>query len=273
MNTRVMVSSLATLLGCALAVSAQTTPPAGTPTVSLSPASLLPPRPAESAISFLNKRVDNINWVEKPLEEVMDWFREEAEGTVDVMARWTALSVETIDKDSLVTLSLRSATIAEVLQEVLDLLSEDGALGFHAYNDKLKISTRADFDKKMYLRTYDATDILFPVRDMGQEAPQIDLQNTQSSGGGGGGGGGQSVFSGAGGGSGGSQQGGEQAEQEFQTRLKELATLIQNTIAPESWAVGQTGGKGRINVFNRALIVLATIEVHETIQGTFSFDD
>ena len=41
-----------------------------------------------------------------------------------VVARWSALGVESVDADSLVTLKLSHLTVAEVLNEVLDELSE-----------------------------------------------------------------------------------------------------------------------------------------------------
>ena len=270
LNKRMIVGSITILFGNALALSTRAAPPADSTSISAGSAGLLPARPAEPAIALLAKRVDGVNWIEKPLEEVFEWFKEEAEGAVDVIPRWTALNTESVDEDSLVTLSLRGATLGEVLQEVLDLLSEDGALGFHAYHDKLRISTKTDFDRKLYLRVYDVNDILFRVPDMGQDAPQIDLQTVATSGSGGGGGG-QSVFSGAGGGS--QQTGGEQAEQEFNTQLQALATLIQDVVAPETWATGATGGRGRIRVFNRSLVVSNTIEVHETIAGSFTYED
>jgi len=268
LTQRTFLTSFSVVLVSAMLVSAQAPARVNQPGAS----ALEPLRGVDSAIALLDKRVQNVAWVDKPLEEVIDWFRDQSGGQVDVIMRWTALSVESVDRDSLVSLNLRNAKVSEVLQEVLDHLSEDGSLAFHAWRDRLKISTQSDFDRRLYLRVYDATDILFRVPDMGQDSPEIDLQQTTGGGGGGGGGGGQSVFSGGGGGGGGSTQGGEQAEQEFRERLQELATLIQDTISPATWAAGQAGGRGTVRVFNRSLVVLNTIEVHETIAGNFVFD-
>lgn len=239
---------------------------------SLQHARMLPPTSA-AAVALLKKRVEEVDWVETPLEEVVSWLRDESEDQVNVVARWSALGVESVDADSLVTLKLRRLTVAEVLNEVLDELSEDGALTYHAIGNTLKISTRADFDRKLYVRVYDVTDLLMRVEDFGQSAPQIDLQNQQrSGGGGGGGGGGQSVFQG-----GSSQEqklGGQQADQELLERLTDLSTMITSTIAPQSWQTsGNAGAPGQITPYNRSLIVLNTIEVHENITGLFSFED
>ncbi|MEK7757912.1 MAG: hypothetical protein AAB385_11940, partial [Planctomycetota bacterium] len=97
-------------------------------------------------------------------------------------------------------------------------------------------------------------------------------------------GGGQSVFGGAGGGQTGNQdnESGQQAEQLLEQRLTKLKELIQRTIAPETWDLtGQqggatqaagAGGRGRIEVYSRSLVISNTIEVHEAIAGAFSFE-
>lgn len=225
----------------------------------------------ESAINLLNKRVETIAWEEEPFEQVIDWLKQEGENMVNIVVRWGPLSVESIDRDTPVSLELNNTTVAETLVEVLELLSDSGELRFHAIRNTLRISTKADTDRKKFVRVYDVTDILFRVRDFGEAAPNIDLQNTSS--GGGGGGGGQSVFQG---GSGGQEQtGGDQEEQELEERLEELRDLIQETIAPETWdtATGAVAGTGRIRTYRRSLVVYNTIEVHEMISGTFSFGE
>ncbi len=237
----------------------------------------------DAAISLLDKRVERVDWVDKPFEGVIDWMRDESEGQVNVVPRWGPLSVESVDEDSLITLQLSNTSVGEVLIETIDQLSEDGALGFLAYENTLKISTRGDFDRKMYVRVYDATDLLFEVPDMGEAAPKIDLQKA-GKGGGGSGGGGQGVFGGAGGGGGEQSQGGEQAEQDRTERLERLRDMIMVAVAPSTWntigtsiATGQgaagAAGRGRISIYNSNLIVLNTIEVHEQLAGLFSFSD
>jgi hypothetical protein len=127
---------------------------------------------------------------------------------------------------------------------------------------------------------------MFRVPNFGQNAPQIDLQQAGQGGGGGGGGGAGSsrgVFSGAGGGQE-EEEGGEQAEQEMEERLERLRALIEQSIEPQSWdltgspsqqTMGQLGGggRGRIRVFNRSLVVTNTIEVHEQIAGWFAYGE
>ena len=47
--------------------------------------------------------------------------------------------------------------------------------------------------------------------------------------------------------------------------------LIETTIAPASWAITGTGGQGNIAIFNRSMVIHATIDVHEQIAGWFAF--
>jgi len=225
----------------------------------------------DTAAALLNMHVESVDWVETTFEEVIDWLRDLSEDRVNVIPRWSALSAESVAQESLITLKLKNVTVAEVLSEVLSQLSEDDTLGYHAARNNLRISTKQHFDRKLYVRIYDVTDILFRVYDFGEEAPQIDLQQTRG-GGQGGGGGGQSIFSGGSSGGGSSSQGGEQAEQEVEEQLNKMKALIEATIAPASWAIANTGGQGNIAIFNRSLVIYSTIDVHEQIAGWFAYD-
>ena len=240
------------------------------------------PAPSESFAvqALLRRRVDSIDWTDKPFEEVLDWVREQGEGRVNVVPKWGPLGVENVNRESLVTLRLNNTTVADVINETLEQLSETGDVQFRGIGNKLTLTSRQDFERKLYVRVYNATDILFRVPDFGQDAPRIDLAQQNSGGAGGGGGGGQSVFSSSGG-SGQENESDEQNQQRNEMRLTELRNLIEQTIAPESWDI-QTGaaggaqatgggGRGRIRVFNRSLVILNTIEVHEMIGGHFAF--
>ncbi len=227
--------------------------------------------PSYAAMQLLRKPVENIDWLDTPFEEVVDWLKAEGEDRVNVVPRWGQLSVESVDRDTLVTLQLNNTTVAEVLNEALENVSPDGEVRYQGIAHRLTISTRADFDRKMHVRIYPVADIMFHVPDFGRTAPNIDLQQTTS---GGQGGSGQSVFQGgAGSGQGGGEQSGQQAQQRLQERLGELRQLIEEVIAPDSWDTANTGGLGRIRIINRSLVVFNTIEVHEMIAGRFSFGD
>lgn len=272
MATRSVVFATVALMSLPLMATAQTAMPIGEATErpALSRETSGPHSGRESsqaALRLLRTPVDKVEWLDSPMEEVVDWLRDKGEGRVNVIPRWGQLNVEGVDRDTLVTLQINNTTVAQVLNEVLEHISPDGEVRYQAMGNTLRISTKADFDRKMFLKVYDVTDILFIVPNFGRTAPNIDLQRTNTGGGGGGGGGGQSVFQG---GSGGSQEeSGQQTEQEFEKKLQDLRKIIEETVEPNSWDTATTGGRGRIRVFNRSLIVYNTIEVHEKIAGRF----
>ena len=241
---------------------------------------------SRAAETLLRKRVDTIDWTDKTFEDVLDWLRDNGEGRVNIVPKWGPLGVENVNRETTVTLQLNNTTVADVLNEALEQLSEDGEIRYRGIDNKLTISTRQDFERKLYVRVYNATDLLFRVPDFGRGAPIIDLQRSAGRGGGGaggGGGGGQSIFGGAGGGQSGNEdnESGQQAEQEIEQRLTKLRELIQRTIAPETWDLtgiqgastqaAAAGGRGRIEIYSRSLVISNTIEVHEAIAGAFSF--
>lgn len=250
------------------------------------------PAPTESLATeaLLQRRVENIEWTDKPFEEILDWIREQGEGRVNVVPKWGPLGVENVSRESFVTLRLNNTTVADVLNESLEQLSETGDVQYRGVGNKLTITTRQDFERKLYVRIYNVTDILFRVPDFGQDAPKIDLAQQNSGGSGGAGGGGQSIFSGSN--SGQTNESDQQNQQLNDVRLGQLRQLIAQTIAPATWdlaslaapvggaggggtaavnTAGAGGGQGRIRSYNRSLVVLNTIEVHEQIAGLFSF--
>ena len=280
MNRRICSAMIGSLF-VAVSVSAQTTwtSQSGLP---VSPSAFSQPLSANAVADVLSERVDSVDWVDRTFEEVIQWVRERGDARINIVPRWNHLGVEGISRDSLVTLQLNNTNVADVLNEALVQLSDSDEVRYRGLRNKLTISTRADFERKLHTKVYDVTDILFQVPDFGQGAPLIDLKRAAASGGGGGGGG-QTVF-GGGGGQGQEQiVGGEQAEQELEERLTKLRQLIEQSIEPQSWDLSGTpgqagggaagtggGGRGRIRIFNRSLVVTNTIEIHEQIAGFFS---
>lgn len=244
---------------------------------------------SQAAENLLNKRVDSIDWREKTFEEVLDWLRDQGEDRVNILPKWNSLNTENVNRDSPVSLRLDNTTVAEVLADVFELLSETGQVTYHGVGNKLTISTKQDFNRKLYTKVYDATDLMFRIPDFGQGIPQIDLQRAGQAAQGGGGG--QGVFQGGGGQQQEENQSGQQAEQTIFQRMGVLRNTIQNSVAPESWnrsgqtvtgpaggggggqlvlPAGTAPGPGRIEIFNRSLIITNTIEVHEMIADRFA---
>ena len=270
MRNRFCAVAVMAVLGFGAAVLAQTPVEPATPerpSALVTDTSAGGARQAKHAVAtLLRKRVESVDWSEAPFSEVIEWLENESDGRVNVIPRWSALGREGVDSETAVTVRLKNTIVESVLNEVLLTIKPEGELAYRGQENVLRISTRADFDTKMITRVYDISDIVIRIPDFGQNSPQIDLQQAGGRGGGGGGGGGRSVFTG---GASGSEQGesGEQAEQAMKTRLEEMARIIQETIAVDTWDLGQVGGRGRIRVHGRYMIIYNTIDVHEMIGG------
>ncbi len=237
----------------------------------------LQPRVRLSPIrALLLKRVEKVSWEEAPFREVLDWVKAQSteHGKVNVTAKWRALLIESVEQDTPVTIDLEDVNVAEVLAEVLDQLSDLDPITYIGINNRLKISTKSDFDSKLFTKIYNVDDIFFKVRNF-RGSPQIDLnQRQQNAGGGGGGGQGgqaqvQSIFGNTGGGGGNDDDDDDEGEDD--ERADEIIEWIQKTIEPDSWE--QNAGLGTAAVFNKMLTVRNTLEVHELLGGSFRFDD
>ncbi len=277
MRNRSFVGSIVVTLLCSSAVFAQTwgSGSSGSDVLGSAPRQLTGAEATAPVIHLLAKRVEGIDWDELTFDEVLSWLRDESDRKVNIIPRWAALAIEGIDEDKTVSLKLDNTTVGEVLTETLDQVDPNGAVTFRGERNTLRISTIQDFDRKLELRVYAVTDILFRIPDFSESAPQIDLQQASQSGGGGGGGGGQGVFSTAGGGGAQEELSEEGDDDDPEQILEDLAQLIRDTIEPLGWETGGQGGGGgganRIRGYGkRSLVVLAPISVHEQIGGWFS---
>ncbi len=232
-----------------------------------------------AVLRLLNKRVAQVQFDDESLEDALAWFREQ--GLKNIIVRWKLLDqVGEIGKDTAITLSLQDVTLGEALDVVLELISDAAStdqdrLTYHVFDGMLKISTRADFDRQVYTRTYYVEDLLYPISlnellpflQVGQsfayvseldpvvasgaaaQAPIIDVIDTGSFHGPGDPGYGQPDFEGM--------------------RTEELEKLVNllKQVRPQSWDEG--GGRGTITPFSDKLVISQTIELHEIIGGAF----
>jgi len=212
----------------------------------------------------LRKLVDKVDFQEQPLSDVLEWLREQ--GDINVVVVWRALPM--IDEDKSVTLLLKDATLAEVLNELMAQLDEEGNAMYRAQRNTIRISSKQDFNRKLFVRVYDVTDMLQRTPDYAESAPQIDM-NQVAQAGQGSGGGGRSIFTNTG--TNIATQQARQGEQEQTARVTTLVDLIQRSIEPLSWA--NVGGEGDITSFNTSIVVRNSVEVHEAIAGWFKLED
>ncbi len=214
-----------------------------------------------------------------PLEEALQWFKDQ--GLKNLVVRWKVLErLGDIDKSTPITLSLQDVTFGEALDMVLSLISDEtqtprDRLTYHVFDGMLKISTHADFDSRVYTRTYYVEDLLYPLMlnellpffQMGQQfayvaeldpvvasgaaaqRPIVDVIDTGVQHGPGDPGYGRPDFEGA-----------------RQEELDKLVALLKQ-VRPQSW--DEEGGNGTITPFGDKLVITQTIELHEIIGGAF----
>lgn len=222
-----------------------------------------------STLATLAKSVPEVDWEDTPLETIIEWLREQ--GAVNVVVRWRALQIDGIDPDSEVTLRLRNTTVGQALNYALEQLATiPGDIRYRTFGNALHISTKADFNQKMYVHAYSVADLLRTIRRF-TDAPEITLdQQGQGAAGRDGGGGAYTgpLLRRTG------REGGQNAERDNvdqvdDERMQELIELITATIEPDSWDL-TGGGRGSIRGYNgRVLVARNSIEVHELLGGSF----
>ena len=259
---RLLLALLVAVLGVTTAAPAQTGP--GTRDRQIR-RTTKPPKPKPNLRRFLRSRVSEIEWDDIPFGDVIEWTRDL--GKINVVVRWNVLNEQGIDEDSPVSLRLKNSAVATILSETLAQLSEGEELRYIGVGPTLTISTRADFNRKLYVKTYPVNDLLFRIPDY-LNAPEVNLQQGGGGGGAGGGSASQNPFQGGGGGGGGDDEDANARSE----RMKELIELIIEAIEPESWRVN--GGEGTIKSFNDSILVVrACLDVHEKLGGPLVLKD
>jgi uncharacterized membrane protein YgcG len=218
---------------------------------------------------LLRAKVDQVEWDDTPLSDVIDWVRER--GEMNVVVRWNVLEPAGVTPDSPVSLRLKDASLASVLSEALAGLSSTEEIRYLGVGNTLTISTREDLNRKMYVKAYPVNDLLFRIPEF-TDAPAVNIQQTGGGGGGAGGGSAsQNPFQGGAGGGGGGG-GGDEDTRTKKDRIADLIELIVSTVEPEAWR--ENGGQATIQAFGDSTIVVrASLEVHEKLGGPLLIEE
>ena len=192
--------------------------------------------------------------------EVLEGFflgRHELEIKVD----WDVLAASSanVTRDSKVNLELGHATVEDVLEDVLDQLSEQAQTGedilaFYVFEGKVKVATRGAFEKLIVTRIYnisfiargtphyiDAPELginrLIPF-DLAESPPNPNL----------------------------SPQAGtsRNPRRNFQELREQLIGMLKE-FQPDTWK--EHGGRGTISIMGNEIMIRQTAEMHELIGG------
>jgi len=190
-------------------------------------------------------------------------FMREISG-VNIVVKWKALEMAGIDKSTPVTVKLSGVTFEKALRVILDDVGGVTPLSHVLDEGVITISTKEDLSTLTVTRVYDIRDLIVRVPNF--TAPRIDLeevgQNAGNNAGGGGGGGG--LF-------GNDNEGDNENEENIPTRgeiIANIISLVQETIAPDSWR--PTGDIGSIRELQGQLVVTQTAENHQALQDLIS---
>ncbi len=220
-----------------------------------------------NTLAVLNQRIEEINFDEAPLDQVMSWLAEITK--LNVMVKWQVLEDNGIERDKPISIHAKNLRLSQILWMIMsEAGGTDVTLAYRASGNLLVLSTAKDLGSEMIVRVYDVSDLLVRLpRFTG--APNIDIQQVGQNAGTVGGGG-TNIFGGSTGTSStqddqqyGNQQAGIGGVDE--ETMQRLIDLIQTTIEPDTWAAN--GGEGTIQAFGPQLVVRNNILVHQLIGG------
>ena len=218
-------------------------PPPRRAAASASPSATRPRVDPLAAVRALHVVMPNIDVKELPFDEFCDWLARQS--GVNVLPRWPQLEKCGVKRDTPVTLTLKDATLAKALRDVLTALADEKSpLGFRAHENTITISSKADLDRLMIVKVYDIQDLIAQTpnfRGMIQDpGPGFQLR----------------------------EQPADDKLKGADEATRELVDLIIDHVYPDSWKVH--GGSGTISYLRGRLVVRNTPEVHEALGGQLS---
>ncbi len=263
----VSASVLASVAGLALAQgdapeAKGTTAPAAKAPENTAP-SIRPSGNASRDTLMRMQRVVNIELNETRLEDVMKFIIEQTGIETEVF--WKTDSGDGLDKEMLITLSIKSLTALEMLDKVLEKAADGSVENSWQMTPRgvMQIGPKSRLNKFKRVEIYDINDLLLivPTHD---NAPQVDLDKVLQSSGRGGGGSGGSPFTNLD-----SGQRRREEEDYKARRAKAIVDIIQQLVEHDQWIDG--GGDGGTITYQDAfpgqIIVNAADYMHRGLGG------
>ncbi|MAT80942.1 MAG: hypothetical protein CMJ29_04750 [Phycisphaerae bacterium] len=239
--------------------------------------------PADRKVMKLMEEKVELNFVELPFVDVLDYFTKSIKG-LQIYPDWKTLEDElNVMRDTPVTIRLTELPLDVGLTR---LLEQVGDVGLHpaweVQDGMLLISSLDQLEKRKNVVVYDIRDLVLPIPDY-NDPPELQLGGGAGGGGfggGGGGGGGGGLGGGGaggggfGGGGGGGGGGGDHPrsfdwEELTEEAVNELILIIQNSVPSnettpiDKWA--EFGGDSSILQFHRNLVIRTTSKNHMQI--------
>lgn len=213
------------------------------------------PRPA--TLRKMMRRV-TVTFEGETLEQVLVYLERIAGVEFDPL--WTDERRDGLDREAEIELDVERMPVLNVLERVLDKVSEDfDAATWQLNRDgQVQVGPRSRLNRFAYLRIYYIHDLVFVIPDF-DNAPDLDLNNIL---GGGGGGGGDSPFED----DDDDDEGGLSGAALNEDAIEELLDVIRLAIEPDQWE-DNGGDGGVIREFQGNLIVRAPAYMHRQLGG------
>ncbi len=209
------------------------------------------------------QKVVSIELNETRLEDVMKFIVEQT--GIETEMFWKTDSGDGMDKEMLITLSIKGLTALEMLDKVLEKAADGTVENTWQMTPRgvMQIGPKSRLNKFKRVEVYDINDLLLiiPTND---DAPQVDLNKVLQSSGRGGSSGGGSPFSNIN-----TAQKKRAAADYKEQRAKEIVDIIQQLVERDQWIDG--GGEGGTITYKEAfpgqIIVNAADYMHRGLSG------
>lgn len=195
--------------------------------------------PPNAALRAMKLQTEQAEFKDMPLVDFFEWLQRETK--VNVVVRWKVLAKAGIPQEQPLTLRVEGVTIRKLLELVFAQVAggdEKKQLSALAEDNTLIVSTRADINAQLVVRTYDVQDLLFTVPNFPGRSPGGAARPTERA----------------------TVRGEAAAESDEARRLIEMIT---KNIEPASWKVN--GGAGTIILFRGQLVIRNCAEVHQIL--------
>ena len=185
------------------------------------------------------------------LQRVMDYLGDAAGARLDVL--WKSDKQDGWDREHLVTLSLKDATVMEAIERVVRAMGAEGMDSSWqvAAGGVVQVGSKDRLDQFKRVEVYDVNDLLFAM-PMFDQAPEIDLQQVLS------GSGAPFTF--------GRRDSHAEEPKTREQRGEELVQLVSSLVESERWGTGG-GSSGTIRYYQGTLVVNAPGYMHRGLVG------
>lgn len=257
-SSRLSVLALGAALGAASlagTASAQTRTGSATPAGAARASSGLPQR---DTLILLTRRV-SVDFKQHRLEDVINFIAQYTGASIEPLWIDDQYS-EGLDKDQVLTLSVKEVPALTLIERVLEKAQVDDAENSWQMtrSGEIQIGPKERLNRFKRVEIYDINDLLLELPDF-PNVPEIDLQQALQQTGGGGGGGGQSPFQD-------NEDDEDRQRRPLEERAEEIMDLIYALVEPDQWDNGGGSG-GTIRHWRGTLIIKAPDYMHRQLVG------